>query len=112
MADRAVLADPAGPWVLAIWGFCLLLLGWAIVANPKTGIRVHEEGIDWWSGRRSGTIAKSALEAVTIVDWSDSTNYSIVPRDGEPIQLAALVGVDEAELERSLLAHGMKLIRR
>lgn len=100
--NKGMLQDPVGILVALIWLATTALMAWMVAANPKTGITVKKDGIEWWDGKRYGFVPRYELQAFEVSDWSDSTDYCLRLSDGSKVQLAAMADLDLNELGNAL----------
>jgi hypothetical protein len=98
----------AAPWVLAILALPTLPALWDLWRDPRSGLRLSADRLDWQAGTRGDGLALTLIDRVRIdLRWDRSARVTVILRDGQRQRLPDAALPPAADLQRALQAHGV-----
>ena len=100
-----VYRDPA--IITLIFALSAVLIGWMMIANPITGIRIDNEALTLNAWRRPREIPLHEIDHLRVTDWTDECDIVIVYRDGREEGTHAADMPDPDTLAEVMALHGI-----
>ena len=108
----AVILVDAAPWLMALVGAFTLPAVWEIAANPRAGLRLGPQAIEWYSGKRRAEVAWHEVDHIRFDTRLDfSVRASAVVHGGRKFRLPAEATPPHAAFEDALTRRGIKTER-
>ena len=99
-------------WIVVGFAACTLPAIWDHYTNRLSGLRLTDDEISWFSGRRSGRVTTSEIDLVRLDTRLDfSVRVTLVLKNGEKVRLPFEATPPHAEFERELDPRGLKTRR-
>lgn len=107
-----VIVLSASLWIIGILALCTLPLLADIAFNPQSGLRIDGTQIEWFTGKRSGTMPLAEIDKIRIdIRLDQSARVTLIDHDGRKTRLPYVCLPPARRLEAEARARGITVQR-
>lgn len=108
----AIVLVDAAVWLMGIIALVTVPAVWDLVANPPAGLDLTTKELTWFSGRRTGQLARGEIERIRFDTRLDfSVRATAVLTTGRKIRLPFECTPPHQTFEKALKSHGIRTER-
>ncbi|GHF60234.1 hypothetical protein [Seohaeicola zhoushanensis] len=108
----AVLYLDAAPWLMGLLALPTLPALRDVIANPSAGLHLGEDAIEWYSGRRAGSVSRDEIALLRLDRrWDTTVRAVLVLTSGKAIHLPQECLPHHSLLEAEAAARGLRVER-
>ena len=108
----AVIVIDAAPWLMAGLAVLTLPALWDLWRDPKAGLRLDQDRLEWHSGRRTGALDLQEIAHMRFdTRWDFSTRVTAILKDDTRVRLPDEALPPHLELENALNSQGITVER-
>jgi hypothetical protein len=112
LTGLVVLVDAAG-WLMLLLALPTLPALWDILQDNRAGLRLTRDQLDWYSGRRQGTLALAEIERMRFeTRWDFSVRVTVLLKGDKQVRLPHEATPPHSAFEAALAERGVAVERR